>query len=52
MVELVPKLNYDALIELGLYLAFEAKVNDKQLWREFENAILENFHLYELEHIC
>lgn len=52
MVDMVPKLNYDALIELGLYLSFEAKLNDKQLWRAFENAILENFHLYDLQHIC
>ena len=52
MLDLVPKLNYDALVELGLYLSFEATLNDKQLWRTFENAVLENFHLYELQHIC
>jgi len=36
----LPKLNYDAVVELALYLAFEAKVNEKYLWREVENVVL------------
>ena len=35
-----------------MYLAFEAKLNDKQIWRAVENAALANLHLYELKHTC
>jgi hypothetical protein len=52
MVELMPKLQYDALIEFSMYIAFEAKVNERSLWRAFENAVLENFHLYDLKQTC
>ena len=36
MVELIPKLNYDAIIELGYHLAFEVKLNDKLIWQALE----------------
>ena len=52
MVELIPKLNYDAIIELSYHLAFEAELRDKLIWRTLEQAALDNFHLYELKHIC
>jgi len=48
----IPKLNFDAIIELTYYLSFQAKLNDKHIWRQVEAAILENFHLYDLKHTC
>lgn len=52
LIEAADKLNYDAVVELALYLAFEAKLNDRQIWRAVENAALANLHLYELKHTC
>jgi hypothetical protein len=52
MIELTSKLNYDKVIELAMYLSFEAKLNDKYVWRAIEDAILQHLHLYELKHIC
>ena len=52
IINAIPKLNFDAVIELSYYLAFKAKLNDKQIWRAVEGAILENFHLYDLRHTC
>ena len=52
MIELTTKLNFDAVIELALYLAFEVKLNDRYVWRAIEDAALANLHLYELKHVC
>jgi len=52
LIEMAPKLNYDAVIELALYLSFEAKLNDKGIWKAIENAALENIHLYSLKDSC
>jgi hypothetical protein len=52
VIESTSKLNFDAIVELALHLAFEAKLNDKHIWRAVENAALENLHLYELKHTC
>ena len=32
----IPKLNYDAVVELALYLAFEAKIHDHDVWMAIE----------------
>lgn len=52
VVAALPNLNYDAVVELALYLAFEAKVNDKLIWGELENAVLDNMQFYQNKHIC
>jgi len=39
----------DAVVEVALYMAFEAKYNDKYVWRAIEEAALENLHLYSLK---
>lgn len=52
MIELTSKLNFDAVVDLALYLSFEAKLNDKFIWRAIEDAALENLHLYEVKHAC
>lgn len=51
-IEMIPKLNYDAVVEAALYLALEVELNDKEIWRTIENAALDNLHLYELKHTC
>jgi hypothetical protein len=45
---LIPKLGCDGLIELGMFLSFEAKLNDKEIWRTFEDAVLSNLHVFNL----
>lgn len=32
LIHLVPKLNFDAVLELSYQLAFASKLNDKQIW--------------------
>ena len=44
MMDLIPHLNHDVIVELALYLAFDAKLNDKSIWRLIENVSLEQFH--------
>lgn len=52
MVSLLPKLGIDAIIELSYYLSFEAKMNDKVVWRAVEEASLANIHLLDLKQSC
>jgi hypothetical protein len=52
LIEPSKHLSFDAVIELTLYVAFEAKLRDKHIWRAIEAAILQNFHFYELKHTC
>lgn len=52
LLALIPQLNYDAVVELALYLALEAELNDRQIWRAIEEAALTNLHLYEVKHMC
>jgi hypothetical protein len=52
VVECAGKLNFDAIIELAYFMAFEANLSDKQIWVSIENAALENLHFYELKHLC
>jgi hypothetical protein len=52
LIQTIPKLNFDAIIELNYYMSFKAKINDKYIWRAIEEGILENFHLYDLKHTC
>ena len=51
-IELAGKLNFDAVVDMAMYLSFEAKLNDKYIWRAIEAAALENLHLYEIKHSC
>jgi len=52
VLTLLPKLSIDALVELAYFLSFEAKLNDKEIWRAFEGAVLESIHLIDLKHAC
>jgi len=43
-VELVPRLNHDVLVQFALHLAYEAKLNDKDIWVAIEDAAYPVFH--------
>ena len=36
LIEVIPKLNADQFVELLLYVALEAKINDRAVWRALE----------------
>lgn len=40
------------MVNLALHLSFDAKVNDKQIWRALEDAALESLHHMTLQQIC
>jgi hypothetical protein len=44
VLEAIPRLNYNILVELALYMAYEAKCNDKQIWQGIEDAALAGLH--------
>ncbi len=52
MLEAIPKLNHDILVELSLYLAYDAQVNDKDIWRRIEDAAFASLHQMSLIQIC
>ena len=45
-------MNHDQIVELALYLAFEAKNNEKSVWRSIEQSVLDSLHLFTLKQIC
>ena len=49
LLDVIPHLNHDTLIELSLYLAFENKHNSKGVWRAIEAAGYEALHLLTLK---
>jgi hypothetical protein len=52
MLEAIPKLNHDILVEATLYLAYEAQVNDKDIWRSIEDATTASLHQMSLIQVC
>ncbi len=44
VLEGIPRVNHDVLIQLSLHLAYDAKVNDKQIWRAIEDAAVASMH--------
>ena len=40
----IPRINHDVLVQLSLHLAYDAKVNDKQIWRAIEDAAVASLH--------
>ena len=38
LLEAIPHLNHDVLVTLALHLAFDAKLNDAEIWRNLEDA--------------
>jgi hypothetical protein len=51
LLEIIPNINHDQLVNLSLYLAFEAKLNDKNVWRAIEDASLTSLHLLNITEI-
>lgn len=51
LVALLPRLGVDALLDLAMYLSFEAKLNDRQIWHALEEAALANMHLMDLKQV-
>ena len=49
LLDVIPHLNHDILIDLALYLAFENKHNSKAVWRAIEAGGLEFLHLLTLK---
>jgi len=52
LIEVIPNLNHDMLIELSLYLALERGFNSKELWKTLEHHALESLHLFSLKQVC
>jgi hypothetical protein len=52
LLEVIPNLNHDQLVHLSLYLAFEAKLNQKSLWKAIEEASLATLHLFSTTQIA
>jgi hypothetical protein len=48
----IPKINHDVLVNFALYLAFEAKLNDKKIWRTIEDAAYPALHHLNLTQVC
>jgi len=44
VIQAIPKVNHDVLIQLSLHLAYDAKVNDKEIWRAIEDASYASLH--------
>jgi hypothetical protein len=51
ILEVIPNLNHDIVINLALHLAFDAKVNDKQIWRAIEDSAISSLHHLSLTQI-
>jgi hypothetical protein len=41
---LIPNLNHDINVQLALFLAYDAKINDKEIWRAIEDAAVASLH--------
>lgn len=52
LLEIIPRLNHDITVELALNLAYDAKVNDKVIWRAIEDASIASLHHMTLTQVC
>ena len=52
LLDVIPRLNHDTVVELALYLSLESKFNSKDVWRALEAAAYESFHLLTLKQVC
>ena len=44
LLEVIPRLNHDVLIDFALYLSYEAKLNDRFIWQALEDAAYPVLH--------
>jgi hypothetical protein len=52
VLEAVPKVNHDVLIDLARHTAYDAKVNDKAIWKAIEDAAHASLHHMSLTQVC
>ena len=52
LIDIIPNLNHDQVVDLALYLAFEPKFNSKPVWKAIEANALEGLHLFTLKQVC
>ncbi|CDW86618.1 UNKNOWN [Stylonychia lemnae] len=44
VLEVIPNLNHDILVQFALHLAYDAKLNDKEIWMAIEDASYPALH--------
>ena len=52
LLDTIPRLNHDMVVELALYLSLESKYNSKAVWNAIEAASYESLHLFNIKQIC
>ena len=52
LLEVIPNVNHDQLVDLALYLAFMVSENEKEVWRAIEDACVASLHLMSTKQIC
>lgn len=52
LVDLIPNLNHDQIVNLSLHLAFETQLNSKDVWRAIEDAATASLHLLDTTQMC
>ena len=52
MIETIHKLNHDVVVQLALHLAYDAKINDKEIWRAIEDTSVASLHHMTLTQVC
>jgi hypothetical protein len=52
LLEVMPSLNHEQLVKLGLFLAFDGNINSKAVWREWEVLVTDAAHRLSVEQVC
>ena len=52
LLDIIPNINHDTLIDLALYVSLELELNSKEVWRAIEAAAYESLHLFTLKQVC
>lgn len=50
--EAIPKINYDQMANLCLYLAFEEELNDHACWKLIEQCVYDDLKLFTFHDLC
>jgi len=51
ILDIIPTLSHDQLIKLGLYMSHDGDINNKEVWRAWEEAVTEGMHLMNVKEI-
>lgn len=52
LLDVIPRLNHDMVVELALYLSLERQYNCKEVWVAIEAACYESLHLFSIKQVC